>query len=103
MRVKVLFGGLTVLPFLTGLAMAGQPVALSDAQMDRATAGQAQPLTLSFPITAANLGGTGVETVVTGTLTISFPSGLSGLGSLGTTIAFPGFAPGLPLTLTSTF
>ena len=36
---KVLIG-LAVLPFLTGVALAAQPIPLSDAQMDKVTAGQ---------------------------------------------------------------
>jgi hypothetical protein len=35
-----LFLGLASLPFIASMAMAGQPVALSDTQMDKVTAGQ---------------------------------------------------------------
>jgi hypothetical protein len=37
--MKKLLVGLAALPFLAGVAMAGQPVPLSDAQMDKVTAG----------------------------------------------------------------
>jgi hypothetical protein len=37
--MKKLVVGLAAVPFLAGIAMAGQPVPLSDAQMDRVTAG----------------------------------------------------------------
>jgi hypothetical protein len=37
--MKKLLVGLAALPFLAGVAMAGQPVSLSDAQMDKVTAG----------------------------------------------------------------
>jgi hypothetical protein len=42
--MKKLLVGLAALPFLAGVAMAGQPAPLSDAQMDQVTAG----LTASF-------------------------------------------------------
>jgi hypothetical protein len=35
--MKKLVVGLAAVPFLAGIAMAGQPVPLSDAQMDRVT------------------------------------------------------------------
>jgi hypothetical protein len=38
--VKRLIIGFAVLPFLTGIASAAQPVLLSDAQMDKVTAGE---------------------------------------------------------------
>jgi len=37
--MKKLLVGLAAMPFLAGVAMAGQPMALNDAQMDRVTAG----------------------------------------------------------------
>ena len=37
--MKKLLIGVVALPFLTGIAVAGQPTALSDKQMDRVTAG----------------------------------------------------------------
>jgi hypothetical protein len=37
--MKKLLIGFAALPFLAGVAMAGQPTALSDAQMDKVTAG----------------------------------------------------------------
>ena len=37
--MKKLLVGLAALPLLAGVAMAGQPVPLSDAQMDKVTAG----------------------------------------------------------------
>jgi len=37
--MKKLLFGLAALPFLTGVAMAGQPTLLSDVQMDKVTAG----------------------------------------------------------------
>jgi hypothetical protein len=39
--MKKLLIGLATLPFLAGVAMAGQPMSLNDAQMDKVTAGQA--------------------------------------------------------------
>jgi hypothetical protein len=38
--MKKVLVGLAVLPFLTGVALAAQPIPLSDAQMDKVTAGQ---------------------------------------------------------------
>jgi hypothetical protein len=43
--MKKLLVGLAVLPLLAGVASAGQPMPLSDAQMDKVTAG----FTYSFP------------------------------------------------------
>jgi hypothetical protein len=99
MTVKELLLGVAASALFAGAALAGQPMPLSEAQMDRVTAGQS--LTLNFPnIYAANLGATTTpDTVTVGTLSISFPSGVSGLASLGVTITFPG----LPSDLTSTF
>jgi hypothetical protein len=37
--MRRLIGGIAVLPLLTGLALAGQPVQLSDSQMDKISAG----------------------------------------------------------------
>ena len=37
--MKTFLFGIAALPFLAGIAVAGQPVSLSDAQMDRVTAG----------------------------------------------------------------
>jgi len=37
--MKRVFVGFAAVPFLAGVAMAGQPMAMSDAQMDRVTAG----------------------------------------------------------------
>src|SRR5215469_2225666 len=37
--MKTLFFGLAALPLLAGVAMAGQPASLTDAQMDKVTAG----------------------------------------------------------------
>ncbi|MBV8094106.1 MAG: hypothetical protein JOY71_07585 [Acetobacteraceae bacterium] len=37
--MKKLLAGVAALPFLAGVALAGQPVALNDTQMDKVTAG----------------------------------------------------------------
>ncbi|HJU19088.1 MAG TPA: hypothetical protein VJ770_21745 [Stellaceae bacterium] len=39
--MKKLLAGVAVLPFLAGIAMAGQPAPLNDTQMDQVTAGLA--------------------------------------------------------------
>jgi hypothetical protein len=39
LSMKKLLVGLAAVPFLAGIAMAGQPTPLSDAQMDKVTAG----------------------------------------------------------------
>jgi hypothetical protein len=60
MMMERLLSGLVALPFLAGMAMAAQPVALNDVQMDAVTAGA------------------GTET--SGELTLSPATGGSGLG-----------------------
>jgi len=45
-----LLAGFAALPFLVGVAMAGQPVPLSDTQMDRVTAG----VTVEWTFAAGN-------------------------------------------------
>lgn len=47
--MKKLLFGLAALPFVAGIAMAGQPVALNDSQMDKVTAGTVE-IIVSPPI-----------------------------------------------------
>jgi hypothetical protein len=57
--MKKLLVGLAALPFLAGVAMAGQPVPLSDAQMDKVTAGLEVLFTFSgngFTAALSNVG-----------------------------------------------
>jgi hypothetical protein len=52
--MKKLLAGFAALPFLAGVAMAGQPAPLSDVQMDQVTAGLAVwfvPATGNFVVT----------------------------------------------------
>jgi hypothetical protein len=54
--MKRLLVGLAALPFLTTVALAGQPTQLSDAQMDRVTAGNfvVSPQNPSFTVSLDN-------------------------------------------------
>jgi hypothetical protein len=54
--MKKLLVGLAAVPFLVGIAMAGQPMPLSDAQMDKVTAGQS--LEIETGVTEINFGPT---------------------------------------------
>jgi hypothetical protein len=56
--MKKLLIGLAALPLLAGVATAGQPMSLNDAQMDKVTAGQAlvlAPVSNSETVTVLNL------------------------------------------------
>lgn len=74
--MKKLLAGFAALPFLAGVAMAGQPAPLSDTQMDHVTAGLAVwfatnnsvVIVTSVPLTAP-----------AGTVVANFPS-LDGVG-----------------------
>jgi hypothetical protein len=46
--MKSLFAALAALPFLSGVALAGQPVTLSNAQMDGVTAGAAGGISITL-------------------------------------------------------
>jgi len=90
MKMKQLLAGLAALPLLAGVAMAGQPAPLADAQMDQVTAG----LILTYP--GASLTNTcspgGVNcTSTTTTLTLNYKvsDGFTGLGSFGTLASAP--------------
>ena len=54
--MKTLLVGLAALPFLAGVAMAGQPTPLSDVAMDQVTAGYTFTYQFSPPATAVNTG-----------------------------------------------
>jgi hypothetical protein len=64
-----LFLGLASLPFIASMAVAGQPVALSDTQMDKVTAGGFTYTTQTIPV-----GGISTNTYVikTGNTTITY-------------------------------
>ncbi|GGF20004.1 hypothetical protein GCM10011611_27510 [Aliidongia dinghuensis] len=51
--MKKLFAAAAVLPFLSGVALAGQPQALSAAQMDEVTAGAAGGILVTLAASAA--------------------------------------------------
>jgi hypothetical protein len=77
MKMKQLLSGFAVLPLMAGIAMASEPAPLSDAQMDRVTAGltipylvtAAQTITLNFPVSD---GGTGLP-ALRGTSVVNTP------------------------------
>jgi hypothetical protein len=50
--MKKLLIGLAAMPFLAGIAMAGQPKLLSDAQMDKVTAGQSLEIEFGIGLAA---------------------------------------------------
>jgi hypothetical protein len=69
--MKKLLVGLAALPFLAGIAMADQPMPLSDAQMDTVTAG----LVAFFAFPNGPIGITnGVVTATTAIVIASFPT-----------------------------
>jgi len=92
MTVKQLVAGLAALPLLAGMAIAGQPAALSDTQMDRVTAG----LVLGYsPVGSGLVSGCSIGGVDCGntpvTVTVSAPisDGATGLASFGSIASRP--------------
>jgi hypothetical protein len=82
MKMKQLLSGFAVLPLMAGIAMASEPAPLSDAQMDRVTAG----LTIPYLVTA------------TQTIRLEFPvsDGQTGLAAArGTVVVNSPFPPGV--------
>jgi alpha/beta superfamily hydrolase len=83
--MKKLLIGLAVVPFLAGVAMAGQPKPLTDAQMDKVSAGQLNGLIeIEFGTGAAAvelnffpIGQTGVEFGADG---VGHPADIGSLG-----------------------
>jgi len=55
MNLKPALAGLAALPLLASVGMAGQPVPLSDTNMDQITAGFQVPLPFVFPVNLASL------------------------------------------------
>jgi hypothetical protein len=60
--MKKLFIGLAAVPFLAGVAMAGQPTPLSDSAMDQVTAGYEYSYQFIPPSTASSPGAAAVCT-----------------------------------------
>ncbi len=91
-----LLHGLAVLPFMAGIAMAGQPALLSDIQMDKITAGAANFLIINnmrIPVDPlpANLNQVSTNTShQTGDVVISLPTWLPIRFILADIPRFPG-------------
>ena len=81
--MKKLLVGLAALPFLAGVAMAGQPVPLSDAQMDKVTAGLVVLFTFSGNGFTAVLTSSGIVLPTTGAFLGTALSSLDGEVSPG--------------------
>jgi hypothetical protein len=73
--MKKLLLGLATLPFIAGVAMAGQPALLSDGQMDKVTAGFQGTVTIAIPADAlADIKADSVADISIGGEIVSFPA-----------------------------
>jgi len=94
--MKKLLLGLAALPFVAGVAMAGEPAPLSDSQMDQVTAGDVVVFTFAaggsgnFSINGTSFEGPSFAIAPGTRVTTSFPS-LDGREK-----------PGLPITVVAT-
>lgn len=99
--MKSLLVGIAALPFLVGVAMAGQPAPLSDAQMDQVVAG----LDVHWSFNAGGVFVNAGYTNTTGTAATVCPSAACGTppGTNFVSSTFPSLDgalnPGLPITV----